>query len=108
MAKVWLVSQTAVDNLRQYRIEEFILAILTGYGYLSGIRFSIGSMLRSLVLALFFSNQQKLGHGIAFAYFTAVESVIWKHHMMRYDINQLLHVYLHWMNLLPGSGQDAA
>ena len=100
MAKVWLVSQSAVDNLRQYRIEELILVILTGYGHLSGIRFSIGSMLRSLVLALFFSNQEKLGYGIAIVCFTAMESVIWKYDMMRYDINQLSHVYLHWMNLL--------
>ena len=100
MAKVWLVSRTALDNQRQYRIEELTLVILTGYGNLSGISFSIGSMLRSLVLALFFSNQQKLGYCIAIACFTAMESVIWKYDMMRYDINQLSHVYLHWMNLL--------
>ena len=102
MAKVWLVSQTAVDNRRQYRIEELILAILMDYGHLSGISFSIGSMLRSLVLAQFFSNQQKLSYGIAFTCFRAMESVIWKYHMMRYyiDIRQLSHAYLHWMNLL--------
>ena len=78
-----------------------ILVILTYYGHLSGISFSIGCMLRSLVLALFFSNQQKLSYGIAFTCFMAMEPVIRKYDMMRYDINQLSHVYLHWMNLLP-------
>ena len=110
MAKVWLVSQAAVHNLRQYRIEELILVILTGYGHLSGISLSIGSMLRSIVLALFFSNQQKLWHRDRLFHGDGVGHLEVRYDALRY---QLAFARLPALDkppvvLLPGSRQDAA